>query len=80
MEDGRDIEHGGKYKGAKKNGTTILTEELFEELVQKLSGKENFKFGDGRAATLDMVPEESEIIQRKSGNANDIWTERYKPQ
>jgi NAD-dependent DNA ligase len=33
MEDGRDIEFGGKYKKAQKCGTSILTEDKFEELV-----------------------------------------------
>lgn len=40
LEDGRKVEDGNKYKAAKQKGVSVLTEEMFRNMVSALSSPE----------------------------------------
>lgn len=42
LEDGRDVTQGSKYVKAKSLGKTILGEKEFEDLIQKMTGNQEF--------------------------------------
>jgi NAD-dependent DNA ligase len=42
MDDGRDVNIGGKFKKAQEKGVNILTEEQFEQFIQRKSGLTKF--------------------------------------
>ena len=50
---GDDVSKGAKYRAAKAKKITILNEEGFEQLVQKLSGNEGFNFRSGILKEID---------------------------
>ena len=42
LEDGRAVTQGSKYAAAKKNGTPILTEKEFEQLIRDRTGNPEY--------------------------------------
>ena len=83
LEDGREVETGGKHKTALLKKVPILTELEFENFIRKKSGNDEFQLSARRKGLLDSIPEvapvKEEEVKVQSTVPCDMWTERYKP-
>ena len=60
LEDGREVTTSGKYRNAKAKNIPILTEDLFEQFIQRKSGLSDFEL----APKADFMEEIEEIDQK----------------
>ena len=58
LEDGRDVEMGGKYKAAQTKGIPILSEDKFQEFMKKMTRDSKFCIQPEGPA----IPEESTLV------------------
>lgn len=94
LEDGREVNTGSKYVKAKSVGTTIFTEDEFEEFLRKKLDNPNFQLENYRdwrnknppvsisPAQLSTLPTEisSSMNPTTQGKRDTrMWTDKYNP-
>lgn len=86
LDDGREVNQGGKFRSAKAKGTDILNEPAFEKLMKDLLNNPDFvlskksslmdepaKKDEKEGGDKDMTEEDSKLFNQT------MWTDRYKP-
>ena len=83
LEDGREVNTSGKYRNAIAKKVPILTEEKFEQFIQRKSGLSDFEL----APKADFMEEietigQKEIVEVKDKDikvGDKMWTDKYAP-